>query len=215
MQAGSGKAVTARQVPGLTPSSLRWYYKASVYKPVAPDKNAIGILGIDDDYPNQWDLTHFMAVYRSDAIEASFTVEQWNGGRYSLYNPGELANLGVQYTAAMAYPTPLIFYSVGGNSAWDGRGRVIAGDMYLEWLNRLLAESSPPQTISIGYGEIERELPPAYARRICLLFAQLGSRGVTVLVASGQDGVGAGDCIIRGKSEFMPEFPSTCTCHVL
>ena len=214
-QAGSGKVLTPRQLPGLTPSSLRWYYKANMYRPAVPDKNTIGILGMEGDYPNQWDLAHFMAEYRSDAIEAYFTVEQWNDGRYSLYDSSEYSNLGVQYAAAMAWPTPLIFYSVGGGSARDGRGDPIAGDVYLEGLNRLLAESSPPQTIIIGYGEIERELPLAYARSICRLFSQLGARGVTVLVASGQDGVGAEDCIIHGNREFMTEFPSTCTCHVL
>ena len=115
-QAASGKVVTARQLPGLTPSSLRWYYNANTYKPALPDKNAIGILGIDNDYPSQWDMNHFMAEYRYDAIEASFTVELWNGGRYALHNPGEWANFGVQYAAAIAHPTPLIFYTsiVGG-----------------------------------------------------------------------------------------------------
>ena len=214
-QAGSGKVLKPRLVPGLTPDFLRWYYHADLYSPAVPDKNTIGILGMNGDYPNQWDLTHFMAVYRSDAIEASFTVEQWNGGRYSLYNSSDYANLGVQYAAAIAYPTPLIFYSVGGGSAWNGRGKAIPGNMHLEWLGRLLAEASPPDVISIGYGEIERELPLAYAKSICRLFAMLGVRGVTVLVASGQDGVGAGDCITpRGNIEFMPEFPSTCTCDI-
>ena len=214
-QAGSGKVLTPRLVPGITPSVLRRLYNASTYAPAAPDKNRIGIFGMDGDYPNQVDLTHFMAEYRSDAIEAYFTVEQLNGGRYSLYNSSDHANIGVQYAAAMAYPTTLIFYSVGGGSAWNGRGYPISGDLYLEWLGHLLEESSPPQTISIGYGEIERELPAEYTWTICRLFAMLGARGVTVLVASGQDGVGAGDCRINGRHEFITEFPSTCTCDVL
>ena len=112
-QAASGKVVTARQLPGLTPSSLRWYYNANTYKPAVPDKNAIGILGIDNDYPSQRDMNHFMAKYRS-AIEASVTVEQWNGCRHAPHNPGEWANFGVQYVAAMAHPTPLTFYTCGG-----------------------------------------------------------------------------------------------------
>ena len=113
-QAGSGKVLTPRLVPGITPSVLRRLYNASTYAPAAPDKNRIGIFGMNGDYPNQVDLTHFMAEYRSDAIEASFTVEQWNGGRHALHNPGEWANFGVQYAAAIAHPTPLIFYTCGG-----------------------------------------------------------------------------------------------------
>ena len=213
--AGSGKVLKPRLLTA-TPSFLRRYYNTVTYTPAVPDQNTIGILGMNGDYPNQADLTHFMALYRSDAVETYFTVEQLNDGWYSPYNSSDYANLGVQYAAAMAYPTPLIFYSVGGGSAWNAMGDPITGDMYLEWLNRLLAEASPPDVISIGYGEIERELPLAYAKSICRLLGQLGARGVTVLVASGQDGVGAGDCITpRGNIEFIPEFPSTCTCDVL
>ena len=71
-------------------------------------------MGIVNVYPSQWDMNHFMAEYRSDTIEASFTVEQWNGGRHALHNPGEWADIGVQNAAAIAHPTPLIFYTCGG-----------------------------------------------------------------------------------------------------
>ena len=87
--------------------------------------------------------------------------------------------------------------------------------MYSEWLNRLIGQLYPPQTISIGYGEPELDLPVDYARALCDLFAGLGLRGVTVLAASGNDGVGAGDCIsANGNYQFMPEFPSSCKLRV-
>jgi hypothetical protein len=37
---------------------------------------------------------------------------------------------------------------------------------------------------------------------VCDLFAQLGVRGITVLVGSGVHGVGAGNCV-----RFIPDFP--------
>ena len=67
----------------------------------------------------------------------------------------------------------------------------------------------------MGYGEIELELPYPYADTLYHLFGQLGARGVTILVASGQDGVGAGECVIRGDWLFKAEFPASCTCEVL
>ena len=218
VHARSEKVVMARQLPGLTPSSLRWYYKANIYRPAVPDRNTVGIVGLDGEYPSQMDLTRFMSEYRSEAGGARFNVEQWNGGEYNPNsgNPSDYANLGVQYAAAMVYPTPLIFYSVGGDSAWDANGDPIAGDLYLEWLNRILEDPFPPQTISIGYSEIERALPAPYARSLCKLFSVLGGRGVTVLVTSGQDGVGAGDCRYANEDvKFMPEFPASCMCDVL
>ena len=216
-QAASGDIVTARQVPGITPSVLRWLYDTTEYRPKAIDRNKIGILGIENEYPSQDDLTRFMSIFRSEGADATFTVVQWNGGGY---DPGNLSlgsNLGVQYATAMVYPTPVIFYSVGGEMQRDAMGP-IAGDMYREWLDNLLEESdtSIPQTISISYGHSELDLPPSYAFSLCQLFGQLTARGVTVLVASGQDGVGAGNCVdAEGDIRFVPEFPSVCKCGIL
>ena len=212
----SGHVVTARQVPGITPSALRWLYKTNSYTPTVPHRNKLGILGIDDDYPGELDLTRFMEIYRSEAIDADFSVEQMNGGDYNPRNPGYFANFGIQYAAALTYPTPLIFYSLGGDKDWNYKGQPTTRDMYSTWLGNLLVARSPPQTISIVYGEYEQELPPDYADALCELFARLGLRGVTVLAASGQDGVGAGDCLdADGIVQFIPEFPSSCTCDVL
>lgn len=42
---------------------------------------------------------------------------------------------------------------------------------------------------------------------------QLGARGISLLFASGDDGVGQdGHCVsnINNKTEFLPEFPTSC-----
>ena len=214
-QVASGKPLTARQNPRITPNFLRWLYKTEYYHPFVPSENTLGILGIDDDYPSKLDLTHFMVRYRYEARNADFTVIQWNGGGYNPNHPGDGSSIGTQYTSAMAYPTELIFYSIGGDTEWEN-GRPTAEDMYLVWLNKILEQQFPPQTISIEYGHSERDLPFDYADSLCELFAQLGLRGITVLVASGQDGVGAGNCVnAEGDVQFIPEFPSTCTCGFL
>ena len=143
---------------------------------------------------------------------ADFRVEKVNGGGYNLNNPSDAANFGIQYAAAISYPTPLTFYSIGNDTAWDRDGRPIVTDIFLEWFGNILEDPYPPLTISIPYGEPEQNLPREYARSLCDLYARLGVRGVTVLVASGQDGVGAGECLnANGRVQFMPEFPSTCT----
>ena len=206
----------ARLDPGITPSFLRWAYKAVSYRPAVPYENMLGILGIDDDYPSKLDLTHFLTRFRYEARDVDFTVMKLNGGGYNPSNPNSTASIGVQYATAIAYPTEVIFYSIGGDTVWNRTGHPVVGDMYLVWLNKLLREQFPPQTISIGYGQAERELPWEYASSLCILFAQLGLRGITVLAASGLDGVGAGNCTnADGDVEFTPEFPSSCTCGVL
>ena len=214
-QEASGRVVTARQDPGMTPSVLRWMYKTNAYWPEVPFQTTLGILGIDDDYPSRLDLKQFMTRYRSEATDATFLVEQWNGGRYNQSDPGDAANIGIQYAAAVTYPTLLDFYSMGGELHWARNGTPIAGDVYLGWFKNILGEMYLPQTISIIYGHYEQDLPGDYARTLCDLFAELGVRGVSVLAASGQDGVGDGDCVnAQGNILFIPEFPSSCTCGI-
>ena len=213
--AAPDKVVTARQLPGLKPSALRWLYQTNSYLPRGPHRSKIVVLGFYNDSPSQLDLTEFMTRYRSDGIDAGFVVEQLNGGGYNPDNPNDVANFVVQYAAAMTYPTPIVFYSIGGNMQWDHTGQPLADDMDLVWMNKLLVDLAPPHTLIIGYGEPEMNLPEGYARALCDQYARLGVRGITVLVASGQDGVGEGECVNHGVFRFRPEFPSTCTCGIL
>ena len=77
----------------------------------------------------------------------------------------------------MWYPTPLTFHSAGH-----------LGDPFLTFLGYLAREPNIPQIIGMSYG-MEQVPPPGYAMAVCNLFAQLGVRGASVLVASGINGV--------------------------
>ena len=120
----------------------------------------------------------------------------------------------IQYTAAMAYPTTLVFYSTSGlrTHHWQD-------DSFINWLYYVLSRTNVPQTITISYGWVENITPPDHAIYVCNLLAELGVRGASVLVASGDDGVGDGKCLVDNGSgikyvRFLPTFPSTCTCGV-
>ncbi|KAH9083706.1 subtilisin-like protein [Lactarius deliciosus] len=189
-EAASGKPVTVVSscASRIRPSQLRWLYKTFAYVPPAADRNALGT-----------DLSMFTSYFRSDVQPpslATFTVE--------------LANLDAQYATATAYPTPIIFYSTGGTTKASESGVPLPGDVNLETLEYLLKKTVIPQTISISYGTYERDVPREYARALCILFAQLGARGVSVLIPSGDDGVGK-DCKDEsGNVRFVPEFPASC-----
>ena len=84
-------------------------------------------MGLSGQYPSQRDLTAFLDLFRSDAKAATFTVLPLNGGGYSdPNNPGTECEVGIRYTptTAMAYPTPLVFYSVGGYGMWSPMGEI-------------------------------------------------------------------------------------------
>ncbi|KAH9009682.1 subtilisin-like protein [Lactarius pseudohatsudake] len=173
------------------------------YTPNAMDKNALGVLGFLGDSPSRADLWAFMRKYR-DADDATYKVVKINGGRYNPTHPHEEANVDIQYAEAMAYPTPHIFYSVG-------RGPLDASDEYVTWLEFILDQSDIPQTISISYGYEERYTSREYAFHVCDKFAMLGALGVSVLVSSGNDGIGEGTCVNQdGRVQFIPRFPATC-----
>ncbi|KAH9041189.1 subtilisin-like protein [Lactarius hengduanensis] len=157
--------------------------------PAAPDRNALGIVGILNDYRSPEDLATFMSIYCSDATNAAITVVQVNGGAYDPTNPTDESNLDTQYAVAMAYPTPVIFYSTG-------RGPAGKTDWLASWL---------------GYIFMEGLTSEEYATYMCIEFGMLGVLGVSVLVPSGDDGVGKGDCVGKdGSVRFAPHFPATC-----
>ncbi|KAH8995588.1 subtilisin-like protein [Lactarius hatsudake] len=214
-EAASDKPVTvlSSRAGEVTPSELRGLYKTFAYVPTAADRNTLGVFGYWKQYPSKTDLTMFMTDFRSDVQPpslATFTVELVNGGGYDPDEPGDEANLDVQYASAMAYPTPIIFYSTGGIAQTSDSGEPAPGDMFLESLEYLLEKPDIPQTISISYGTYEWAVPQEYTTVLCTLFAQLGARGVSVLFPAGDNGVGENCEDESGIVRFVPEFPASC-----
>ncbi|KAH9168799.1 peptidase S8/S53 domain-containing protein [Lactarius sanguifluus] len=208
VNATSGDLVTVllgRADYDVTPPFLRWLYNSATYVPTATHRNILGITGFAREYPNPVDLTTFMDHFHSPGTGATYTVVKVNSGEYNPNSPGTEASLDVQYTSGMAYPTPIIYYSIGEGP--EGKD-----DPYLSWLNYMLNLDGTdiPQTISSSYANYETEISLDHARAVCDLFMQLGARGVSVLIASGDDGVGDGDCMTDGKVRFRPTFPASC-----
>ncbi|KAH9024610.1 subtilisin-like protein [Lactarius hengduanensis] len=203
----SGEPVTvlsSRDDELRSPWFLSSLYKTTEYRPAAADRNALGIVGILNDYPSPEDLAMFLSDYRPNAADAAFTVVQVNGGGYDPTNPAGESDLDTQYAVAMTYPTPVIFYSTG-------RGPAGTTDWFVSWLGYILVEDNIPRTISISYIMDERVIPEDYATYVCSQFSMLGARGVSVLIATGDDGVGKGDCVANdGSVRFYTHFPATC-----
>lgn len=71
--------------------------------------------------------------------------------------------------------------------------------------------------LSISYGWQEVEIPIAYSKRQCNEWMKLGLQGVSVFIASGDAGVGAGlgqdsetGCLGPNEDIFNPTWPSNC-----
>jgi tripeptidyl-peptidase-1 len=196
--------VLSSRVGHVTPAYLHWLYNTWGYMPAATDRNVIGVLGFLGDYPSQDDLDMFMNAYFSEGAGTTTAFVQVGDGNLAA-QPHAEANVDVQYAEAIAYPTPLIYYSTVGVG------------LLRSWLQYVLGQAGVPQTISISYVNNETDIPADYAIALCQLLGQLGLRGASVLVSSGDSGVGLGDCRVNdgsGSKQFLPTFPSSCTCGV-
>ncbi|KAM6496816.1 Peptidase S8/S53 domain containing protein [Amanita muscaria] len=199
----------------ITPSCLRTLYNTINYVPTSTSTNKLGVAGYLDEYANRVDLQTFFSRFRTDAQGSSYTTVLVNGGLDDQTNPGTEANLDIQYTTGISYPTPNTYYSTGGSPPFipDSNTPTDTNEPYLDWLNFVLSQSTIPQVITTSYGDDEQTVPYDYAVSVCNLFAQLGARGTTAFFSSGDAGVGGGSCTTNDGTNrviFQPDFPASC-----
>lgn len=187
-----------------------------------PDpRNKLGVSGFLDQYARYDDFRTFMRTYEPDRTDANFSVVSINGGRNDQNSSisSTEASMDIQYAVALAYNTDTTYYTTGG------RGPIVpevdqpnvgssSNEPYLEQLHYFLnlPDEDLPAVLSTSYGEYEQIIPASYANITCNMYAQLGARGVSVIFASGDSGVG-GSCVSNdgtGRTRFMPTFPATC-----
>jgi tripeptidyl-peptidase-1 len=201
-------AVTGCSGGQITPKCL-----ANLYNFTAATAYTTGLMGIGgflEQYPSASDLTAFMNNFETEGnTKETYTCTTVNGGKCPVNpsDPGVEANLDVQYARAITERIPNVYYSTGGSPPIVGSGSN-TNEPYLEFLDYLLAlpDASLPNTVSISYGDDEDTVPLDYADNVCNLFSQLGARGVSILVASGDSGVGD----VCTKTAFSTNFPASC-----
>jgi hypothetical protein len=171
---GEPRDLLSRQVGYVRPLFLRSLYTTITYTPVATDRNLLAIVGFNNKYPSQEDLTLFLAQYRTDARASTFTSVPVNGrvsgptgpstsgsstsgsstsgsstsgsstSGSSMSGPSTSepdikasmeANLDIQYSAAIVYPTPVIYYAIGSSKQIGPNNEPAPGDSFLEWFN--------------------------------------------------------------------------------
>ena len=203
-------AVTGCSGSTINPTCLANLYNFT--QATAYTAGRMGIAGFLEQHPIPSDLTTFMNRYAVQNNKGqTYSCVTINGGTCpSSGTPGVEANLDVQYARAITENIPNVYYSTGGRPPWLGSGSN-TNEPYLDFLNYLLglSDSALPNTVSISYGDDEATVPLDYANTACNLFSQLGARGVSVLVASGDSGVGT-TCSVGGQKKFTTSFPAAC-----
>jgi len=143
-------------------------------------------------FQNQFNLTK-QAVAKTIGPDESYLCS-------ILPNSCVEANLDVQYIMAMAPGAATTFWAITSSSQ----------DPFLDWIEALSAYSDPPLIHSISYGSIESELDPTQVQSFSTEAMKLGTRGVSIFVSSGDDGV-ANYIARSNKAEcgFNPSFPAS------
>jgi tripeptidyl-peptidase-1 len=130
------------------------------------------------------------------------------------------ANLDIQYALSLSYPVKNHFFSTGGLGPLvpdldQPTQESNQNEPYEEFFQALIDNQDPaqrPHTVTISYGENEQSVPASYAKTVCDQISQLGTLGVSVIISSGDEGVGSACKTNDGKNttRFMPIFPAAC-----
>lgn len=182
------------------------------------------------------DVTTFLKKY-SPGIQSTgynFTVRLLNNAtnpQTPAEEAGVEASLDLEYAMALGYPSDITYYLSGGRAPLIAdNGIEVAGspgstagtnrnEPFLAFLQDVLRldDDTIPHVLGISYSDDENTVPPAYAEKVCDLFAQLAAREITVLVSSGDGGAGGtsstDDCLSsdgRFREMFIPTFPGSC-----
>lgn len=204
----------------VTPACLRSLYNVPSH--VKIDNGSCGFMAFAnflEQYPRYSDLLEFQDEYFPTAYGTNFSATNVAGGLHDQNSPEDSTegNLDAQYLQAMGFPVNMHSYSTAGRGPFVAdlsQPNESTNEPYLDYLNFILAQPDEelPHTLATSYGEDEQSVPEAYRRTVCNMFGQLGARGVSVVFASGDTGVGSG-CLTndgRNRTRFLPIFPAAC-----
>lgn len=219
------------KLKSVTLNCFNTLYGTKGYKQKVPGINKIGFNNYLNQTPIRPDIHQFLAKYNPPAQYSAFTFKSIEiaGGPAARYAPlthdeafGEdffaEANLDAQTILGMTFPQPVYSFSTGGSPPFvpDINTPDDTNEPYLVWANYVSGQKDLPQVISSSYGDDEQTVPKSYAERVCKQFAQLGARGISLLVSSGDGALGGQTdeaCYSndgKNTSTFLPAFPASC-----
>ncbi|KAG7402176.1 polynucleotide 3'-phosphatase [Phytophthora boehmeriae] len=97
------------------------------------------------------------------------------------------ASLDVQYITGVGRNATTYVWTMNGSNPYS-----VEDEPFVEFAEDVLALENPPLVVSISYSDDEEhifDVSPGYARTLDTLLIKMGLRGITVLIAGGDDGV--------------------------
>ncbi|OAP65357.1 hypothetical protein AYL99_01329 [Fonsecaea erecta] len=206
----------------ITPACIRGIYRMSNFQADPNGKTKLGVSGFIDEGVYFDDLEDFLKLTGAGSQSHDFSIVPINNGVSDQQGVNKTAegNLDVQYAVALAQGTSVVYYSTGGRAPMladldqPTPSQNGSNEPYLDQLQYLLSlnNSDLPDVLTTSYAEDEQTVPLDWATEVCIAFSFLGLRGVSVIFASGDTGVGSACQSNDGKEtpRFAPNFPATC-----
>ncbi|OAL30336.1 hypothetical protein AYO22_01533 [Fonsecaea multimorphosa] len=206
----------------ITPECIRGIYGMSNFQANPKGKTKLGVSGFIEEGVYFDDLADFLKLTGAGNQADDFSIVPINGGVSDQQGVNKTAegNLDVQYAVALARGTPVVYYSTAGRAPMladldqPTPSQNGSNEPYLDQLHYLLSlnNSDLPDVLTTSYAEDEQTVPFDWATEVCLAFSFLGLRGVSVIFASGDTGVGSACQSNDGQkiTRFTPNFPATC-----
>jgi len=174
----------------VTPAVIKQRYNVPAQEASAAANNTMAVAEFQGQYYDDKDLTGFSTACK---ISPAVTVARDVGKNRQQSAVESL--LDIEYIGAVANPVPLTVYYLEEFSL-------------LTWIQTVGSTSNPGWVHSVSYGNDERQqTSAAYMTQVAGQFQQIGARGISVLFASGDQGVWGRS---GHGSKFNPDFPGAC-----
>ncbi|KAF2487585.1 peptidase S8/S53 domain-containing protein [Neohortaea acidophila] len=192
------------------PSCVRQVY--DINYTAKPSRVTYAVYATESASFSPTDLHVYLSEYNppAAAANANYTVigtgdpSESSGGIEAQFETA----LDTQTLTGLAWPAHGILYNNGGVFGTQHPGQVY--DRFVTFLQQLIANTTIPSVVSFSESMAETSLDPAYARRLCNMMAQVGTRGVTLLFSSGDNGPNGDQPSGTHSQIFEPEFPASC-----
>lgn len=150
--------------------------------------NASNTQCVPSFYDEAWDPSDLELFYKHSLPKDSLPPVIAKGGRKNTPDrPSTEASLDIQYITGVGRNATTYMWTMNGSNPFSSED-----EPFVEFLEAVLAMDAPPLVVSISYSDDEEHIfniASSYARSLDTLLIKMGLRGITVLVASGDDGV--------------------------
>mmetsp|Transcript_26476 Transcript_26476/g.36459 ORF Transcript_26476/g.36459 Transcript_26476/m.36459 type:complete len:700 (+) Transcript_26476:293-2392(+) len=193
----------------VTVSLIDSYYQISSNSNLGSSHMTQSVFETSQEYYSPSDLAKFQAI-NGFANQPAIDYNGYNTTSACSLTGGSPSctegNLDVQYIMGVAQVSPTIYwYTSTLTTAYT--------DPFTTWILNVAAETNPPQSNSLSWGALESSVTSSIQNTWNTEAMKLGLQGVTIAVASGDDGApnlsSSGQCMCSVNNGYNPIFPAS------